>query len=105
MIAHSFPLEFIYAIWLVCYGLVPLTFILSVGGYLMRRRPALLVCAGVAGLQLLWGVLAWVTPRWGGGESTIVMTCVGIVNAAACVLVIWHTGHKNQTRDAATTQA
>ena len=105
LIAHSFPLEFIYAIWVVCYGLVPFTLMISVGGYLKRRRPALLVSAGVAGLQLLWGILAWVIPRLGGGASTIVMMFVGIVNALACLLVIWRTGNKNQTSSADATQA
>ena len=101
LIAHSFPLGFIFALWAVCYGLVPLTLMMSLGGYLKRRKLSLLVSAGVAGLQLLWGVVAWVIPAWGWGAWTaIVMICVGCVNALVCLLMI-----RNQTTNGAVTKA
>ena len=105
LIAH-YPLEFIYALWAVCYGLVPLTLMMSLGGYLKRRKLSLLVSAGVAGLQLLWGVVSWVIPAWGWGARTaIVMICVGCVNALVCLLMIWRMGNRNQTTDGAVTKA
>lgn len=98
-VAHSFPLEFVYALWAVFYGLVPFTLIMSLAGYWKRRKLSLLASACVAGLQLLWAIVPWVIPTWGwGARTTIGMICLGCANAVVCLLVIWRMGNRPRSQ-------